>query len=256
MNMKESIIIAVKNRPALWDRKHRNHHNRHFLIREWKAVAAELNVPGRDKFVKIAWKNLRQEFYKQLNKSTRSGDESSWQFFNDLLFLKDQFLPRRSIENLSPLPDDAYTEVNEPMDSLLEVDSSSEINDATMDSTMSPDVSDNSLPVEEYTRTGFKRRITTQARIGQELVNLEKEKLELKINKIDGINKNDEDVGFFNSLLPHVKTLGPRKKMMFRMKVQELLFDMAYSAEHESSYNNHPTSSAMSHRSSITTILM
>lgn len=34
---------------------------------------------------------------------------------------------------------------------------------------------------------------------------------------------------FFNSLLPHVKTLDPRKKLMFRMQVQQLLFDMAYS---------------------------
>lgn len=39
----------------------------------------------------------------------------------------------------------------------------------------------------------------------------------------------DEDVGFFNSLLPHVKKLGPAKKLMLRMKIQELVYNTVYS---------------------------
>lgn len=38
----------------------------------------------------------------------------------------------------------------------------------------------------------------------------------------------DEDVGFFNSLLPHVKKLGPAKKLMLRMKIQELVYNTVY----------------------------
>lgn len=38
----------------------------------------------------------------------------------------------------------------------------------------------------------------------------------------------DEDVGFFDSLLPHVKKLGPAKKMMLRMKIQELVYNTVY----------------------------
>ncbi|GBP41702.1 Transcription factor Adf-1 [Eumeta japonica] len=35
-------------------------------------------------------------------------------------------------------------------------------------------------------------------------------------------DNKDEDVSFFNSLLPHVKKLDPAKKMMLRMKIQEI----------------------------------
>lgn len=38
----------------------------------------------------------------------------------------------------------------------------------------------------------------------------------------------DEDIGFFNSLLPHVKKLGPAKKLMLRMKIQELVYNTVY----------------------------
>lgn len=38
----------------------------------------------------------------------------------------------------------------------------------------------------------------------------------------------DEDVGFFDSLLPHVKKLSPAKKMMLRMKIQELVYNTVY----------------------------
>lgn len=43
----------------------------------------------------------------------------------------------------------------------------------------------------------------------------------------DAITK-DEDVGFFNSLLPHVRKLGPAKKLMLRMKIQELVYNTVY----------------------------
>lgn len=38
----------------------------------------------------------------------------------------------------------------------------------------------------------------------------------------------DEDVGFFNSLMPHIKKLGPAKKLMLRMKIQELVYNTVY----------------------------
>ena len=41
-------------------------------------------------------------------------------------------------------------------------------------------------------------------------------------------NSNDEDVAFFNSLLPTVKKLSDRDKFIFRMKVQNALFDLAF----------------------------
>lgn len=44
--MKEEIIVAVQSRPALWDKRHKQHHNRHVLDKEWKAIATELKTTG------------------------------------------------------------------------------------------------------------------------------------------------------------------------------------------------------------------
>lgn len=60
-----------------------------------------------DKYVRNTWKNLRQELGKQLKKTLRPGsgapDEptSSWHYFQSMLFLTDQFLPRKSSGNLT-----------------------------------------------------------------------------------------------------------------------------------------------------------
>jgi hypothetical protein len=64
------------------------------------------------------------------------------------------------------------------------------------------------------TKTGYKRRLTPQAQIGKQLLDLEKERLALKKNAISH-DHNDEDIGFFNSLLPHVKKLSPKDKFFF-----------------------------------------
>lgn len=45
---------------------------------------------------------------------------------------------------------------------------------------------------------------------------------------VNDSEQKDEDVGFFDSLLPHVKKLGPAKKLMLRMKIQELVYNTVY----------------------------
>lgn len=60
-----------------------------------------------NKYVRNTWKNLCQELGKQFKKTLRSGsgapDEptSSWPYFQSMLFLTDQFLPRKSSGNLA-----------------------------------------------------------------------------------------------------------------------------------------------------------
>ena len=85
-----------------------------------------------DKAVKKIWKNLRQEFGKQLQKIIKSGDgapeelHNDWPYFNQMLFLKDQFLPRKSYGSmkvsegvdLRALEDDSDS--TEQLDSFLE----------------------------------------------------------------------------------------------------------------------------------------
>ena len=73
---------------------------------------------------------------------------------------------------------------------------------------------------------GYRKRTTVEAAIGQSLLQLEREKLEMKRAR-SFIDPNDEDVGFFNSLLPHVKKLDTQTKMQFRMEVQRLLYNLS-----------------------------
>lgn len=202
-----------------------------------------------DKEVKNLWKNLRDEFRKQYNKTPRSGDAApeptTWKYFNSMLFLTDQFVPRKSTGNLTAeqaVREDVSMQQEEDtlMESFLEdemEDSPSVISHDNAQSSRagvtSPVTTPQPSPTQTTTsRTGFKSRLTAQAKIGQELINLEREKLKLKQNRKED-DKNDEDVAFFNSLLPTVKSLDQRKKMLFRMKVQQTLFEMAFPPEAE-----------------------
>ena len=69
---------------------------------------------------------------------------------------------------------------------------------------------------EMITKTGYQKRITPQSEIGQKLILLEKEKFYYRKRKDEeATNPNDEDLGFFSSLIPHVKKLQPRDKLLF-----------------------------------------
>lgn len=55
--------------------------------------------------MKQIWKNLRQEFRKQFSKTIKSGaavpESPTWKYYDSVAFLKDQFLPHKSKENLA-----------------------------------------------------------------------------------------------------------------------------------------------------------
>ncbi|XP_046674731.1 uncharacterized protein LOC124363526 [Homalodisca vitripennis] len=186
-------------------------------------------------------KNLRQEFGKQLRKTLKSGsaapDEPSshWPYFESMLFLTDQFIPRPSSGNIATNYDDSSVIVSEDGE---EEGNGDDIQIEQLETiVLAPnhptnEVSGKLTNVAESrnvskTKTGYIKRVTPQTVIGQQLLELEKEKLKMKQNKA-AENPNDEDIGFFNSLLPHVRKLSPRDKLRFRMQVQEILFDMAY----------------------------
>lgn len=190
--------------------------------------------------MKQIWKNLRQEFRKQFSETIKSGaaapETPTWKYYESMAFLKDQFLPRKSTGNLAAvIADDSDHDLNEkeseemtkigqecdePDNPQLDTEnltigpapaseSRQQQKSRASSPTMPPRFNTNDLT----TRTGFKNIITTQAAIGRELMQLEKEKLKLKQQKSED-RANDKDVGFFNSLLLHVKNLNPRKNVV------------------------------------------
>ena len=44
---KHNIIDLVFNVRPLWDKGHKEHHNRHILAKEWKKIGAELGMTGK-----------------------------------------------------------------------------------------------------------------------------------------------------------------------------------------------------------------
>jgi hypothetical protein len=49
----------------------------------------------------------------------------------------------------------------------------------------------------------------------------------LKVTE-DEYKTMDEDISFFESLIPHIKTLSPARKMLLRIKTQELIYNFIY----------------------------
>lgn len=49
----------------------------------------------------------------------------------------------------------------------------------------------------------------------------------------NNVESEDEDMCFFKSLVPHVKQLSPQKKMLMRIKIQELVYKEVYSTDLE-----------------------
>ncbi|KAG8267613.1 hypothetical protein J6590_047199 [Homalodisca vitripennis] len=148
--------------------------------------------------------------------------EAAKEDLESMLFLTDQFIPRPSSGNLATNYDDSSVIVSEDGE---EEGNGDDIQIEQLETiVLAPNhptnvASGNLTNVAESrnvskTKTGYIKRVTPQTVIGQQLLELEKEKLKMKQNKA-AENPNDEDIGFFNSLLPH-------------MQVQGILFDMAY----------------------------
>lgn len=171
-------------------------------------------------------------------------DTVEWPYFKSLLFLRDIFEKRTTAGNLSDLeenngnlvdnsdedPDRQITD-NEitsppptPSSHISSIGCSSE---ATIN-VHSCSTNKASIPSRKVD-LGYRKRSSQMDIIGKNLLALEKEKIEMKKSKVvSNIDRNDEDVAFFTSLLPHVRKLSPVEKLQFRIKVQTILMATAY----------------------------
>lgn len=174
-------------------------------------------------------------------------DSVEWPYFKSLLFLKDIFEKRPATGNLGDA-DEAQEEDTEN----VAISSDGEQDAQNIDNDISPPPSPSSrtssagcssdatikipsssnkvlLVPRRADNLGYRKRSSQIDIVGKNLVDLEKEKIEMKKAKVAStIDKNDEDVAFFTSLLPHVKKLSPAEKLGFRIKVQTLLMESVY----------------------------
>uniref|UniRef100_A0A1B6D3F3 MADF domain-containing protein n=1 Tax=Clastoptera arizonana TaxID=38151 RepID=A0A1B6D3F3_9HEMI len=207
-----SLIVEVRQRPALWDQRCKNHCNRHVTDELWGEVASALNTPKN--VVKGKWKGLRDTFRYVLKKVHPEAEEADpkWPYFKPLLFLKEQMSPYRVAmkEQFGDADDDGFQDHE---------DTQSSTSEPKYD-TDSPVIPDGLVsvqlgtPSQEYNPgyRGAKRKAP-----GDETMDPEAYK--------------GQDYHFFMSLIPHMRNISGAQKLLTYIEIQKLIYKDAYGDE-------------------------
>ncbi|CAH0403537.1 unnamed protein product [Chilo suppressalis] len=201
------LIDLVRAREIIWNRQLKGHHNWYKLDESWKEIAQELGVT-RDE-ARLKWKYLRDQARKEVRK-----DDSEWEYLPKMQFLINQF---NDYENNDISQDDQYHDYDTGADQ-----SSSYycVDPPPQEVNVNVSVKDDD----------FDEFDTKPIILETDFYDDEDDAQKSADTNNDGCEgSKDEDVGFFSSLLPHVKKLGPAKKLMLRMKIQELVYNTVYS---------------------------
>ncbi|XP_071055239.1 uncharacterized protein [Onthophagus taurus] len=229
----DCLIGEVFVRSPLWDQKNKNHHNRFVLDKLWHEVAVKLSTTPTA--VRNKWKSLRDKFRTTLASIPKpeSGDpqincyRGEWKHFKSLLFLKDQFTTRKSKGNFPKNDENIFNEssqliqheINEYEQAVEDIIQSPQEDLEHLDSAASSVTPTSSQP-SSSARNCPKKRIANED-IGQALLLVKKQKLEF-LEQNRNKNEDDEDLNFFKSLLPHVRTFSAYDKLEYRMRIMKL----------------------------------
>ncbi|XP_046685435.1 uncharacterized protein LOC124371166 [Homalodisca vitripennis] len=216
--------------------KDNNYHNRHASNRAWEAVAIALGKTSET--VTGKWKNLRDTFRRELKKvpgyrSGSDGDQAPkytghWPYFERMLFLRGVMTPRPTDSNMSVTDEernenniDTITHESDPDDpgnsiqSHVDVGSNSEVSRSVKNLYTS-----NNDQVQTAPYISKRRKLTGSEQFKADILALEAKKINMLEKDSD---QSDDDLNFFKSLLPHMKTLPAVNKLFFRSKVQNML---------------------------------
>ncbi|KAG8275832.1 hypothetical protein J6590_077863 [Homalodisca vitripennis] len=191
--------------------------------------------------VKGKWKNLRDTFRRELKKvpgyrSGSDGDQAPkytghWPYFERMLFLRGVMTPRPTDSNMSVTdeernennigtithesdPDDPGNSIQSHVDD-VDVGSNSEVSRSVKNLYTS-----NNDQVQTAPYISKRRKLTGSEQFNADILALEAKKINMLEKDSD---QNDDDLNFFKSLLPHMKTLPAVNKLFFRSKVQNML---------------------------------
>ncbi|CAK1595419.1 unnamed protein product [Parnassius mnemosyne] len=196
------LIDLVRPRDLIWNRQLKGHHNWYKLDESWKEIAQELGVT-RDE-ARLKWKYLRDQARKEVRKQ-----DSEWEYLPKLQFLTNQFNDYESNDNTEEQYSQDYETIEPPASYYVEPTN---------------EVSEVSVKEDDFDEFDTKPIIMETDFYDDD----DEAQRSAAISESTEPAK-DEDIGFFNSLLPHVKKLGPAKKLMLRMKIQELVYNTVYS---------------------------
>lgn len=199
--------------------------------------------------VKSKWKYLRDNFRKELAKQPKcqsglgadmTNIRSSWPYFTSLLFLKDQFGLKKP-----PSSNAEYNPVDEDVSEMLEV--SYDDPDMQQGNALLPlpspsgsyyGESSNDEPC--ASKNPFKRRKTNMPELSEDFLNGEKQKFKEPKEKCSkkSEEESNEDLKFFESLLPHVKKISSHQKLLLRSRMLDLVQQYAYNSAQSSGFQS------------------
>ncbi|XP_055622295.1 transcription factor Adf-1-like [Toxorhynchites rutilus septentrionalis] len=228
----ELLISLIRRRPALWNQGSKLYNNRDVAKQAWKEVADELD--SSEETVRKKWRGLRDTFRKELlkleAKRAEKGDDSEvkckWHCFKNMMFIKDQFVPRKPSGNEQPVASQVILFPEASCDYESELQPSPDITESE-DSSTSYEQPPSALPVN---RASSKRKNSNQKRVAlHKTMKLEEQKPKLLEQRSQP--PQDDDHYFCLSLVPYMRQLPIHRKMSIRAKFNEILAH-EYEAQH------------------------
>ncbi|XP_073973164.1 uncharacterized protein isoform X2 [Rhodnius prolixus] len=216
------FISEIQKRNVLWNKLNPLYNHRLAVDKEWESVA---ECTSFSKDAKKKWRNLRDQFIKELKKCTKSrtGDAQEcadsysgrWQYFTSMLFLKDTVIPRGYVQGNLPLVDEQNPSSREEMDDVEEEEEEEQYTNPGIDvSELLAPPSLSPVPVQSYSHRKRQRQDT----------DLEQRKLDIESKKLALYEKSeDENFLFLRSLLPYFKCLDQIQQLRVRTRFQEIL---------------------------------
>lgn len=162
---------------------------------------------------------------------------STWPHFRRLYFLRDQFTSHASTGGIPPKEKKiSRDEQIDTRDGGLENSQFSELDGASVDildvkiETFESLISNEQqvTPNIDSCTTKLSTNRSYQPDVGN--ASSRTDRPALKVTE-DDCKTRDEDASFFESLIPHIKGLSPARKMLLRMKIQELIYNFVYNPE-------------------------
>ncbi|XP_033331507.2 uncharacterized protein LOC117223361 [Megalopta genalis] len=235
----QRLITEVHARPAIWDQKNVNYHNRDVIQKMWREIARVCEVSTD--VAKSKWKHLRDNFRNELKKTYRGKCEgggiehdSKWVWFKSLFFLRDQMNSRvigcalsqkcSAILRCSP----EGTQI-EPQIDILEGHEETQFDDLDGDSCQSLLSNDDGLhhvmPPPKHNKIGRKRSLVNV--LDNDYCEIDRERYE-SLQKRLGVSQEeelDDTYHFLMSVRNPLKSLPLDRQMFVRLKIQELVYN-------------------------------
>lgn len=144
--------------------------------------------------------------------------QGEWKYFKSLLFLKDQFTSKKSEGYFPKIDDNVCAESSQNLQDDSDDNESEHAIKQEIIIQSPPENSDSEIS--NVTPSSFLHLSSTSKRPMENL-----EVVQPKKSKKEEKEEEDEDLNFFKSLLPHVRTLSAYDKMEYRMRVMKLTQD-------------------------------